>query len=168
MFHISPRWTLKMFCGTLCADGKRCGGVRPGFSARDSETHPGGGARSSPVVAGGFGAPGLRVARLAGCQRQAQNRELPTGAFALGAPWPDRFATRAAQCALWRSKFCSDAIERSFETGGDGPRGAGAEIDFGDLEESRARSAMEETGSDPSLSRIPPVVRRPNALPDRL
>ena len=44
-----------------------CGQV---FPARDSETHPRGGARSSQVVAGRSGASGLRLARLARCQRK--------------------------------------------------------------------------------------------------
>jgi type I restriction-modification system DNA methylase subunit len=116
MFHISSRWTLKTFCGILRVDGQRYGGVRSGCSARDSQTHQGGGARSSRVVAGGSGAPGLPLAQLARCRRQGQSACLSSGAVALGAAWPDRFATRAPQCALWRSKFCSDTIERSFET----------------------------------------------------
>ena len=37
--HMSPRWTLKLFCGILFADGWQRGGVRASFSARCSQAH---------------------------------------------------------------------------------------------------------------------------------
>src|SRR5437899_10268950 len=102
MFHISVCWTLTMICGTVCADGCKCGGVRASFSARGFAAHQRGGQRSTAVVAGGAGAPSLRLVGLAHRGRQAQADELSGGAGAIGRARTDQSASAAPHGALWR------------------------------------------------------------------
>src|SRR3990172_1857194 len=113
--RMSPRWTLKLFCGMLLADGHQRGGVRSSFSARGPQAHQCGGARSSRVVAGGSGTQSLHLARLARSQRQGQSGELPGGAGTLAAPWSDRSAAAAPYRAIWRIALCHHPLERACE-----------------------------------------------------
>ena len=112
-----PGWTLTMFCAIVCANGQQRGGVRSGFSARGCRAHQGGGARSSPVDAGGSGTQCLRLARLARSQRQGQSGELPGGAGAFGAARPDYFAAAAPPCALGCFEMGGDSIASAFSSG---------------------------------------------------
>jgi type I restriction enzyme M protein len=111
MGHISPRWTLNMFCGILFPDGRQRGGVWSSFYAHGCGAYQRGGARSSRVVAGGSGTQRLRLARLARRQRQAQGDKLPSGAGTPGEPRRDRFAAAAPQGALCRAEFYRHRFE---------------------------------------------------------